>query len=188
MKTFSQFLEEARTFRVLRTAHYTSKENKDNILSGGFKSSRSSGTYHPDDNNDTVYTTPSSRVGNEYGKHSVSLKIINPKVSRTLSPRQYRAKLRELRNKNVEGDQLQKMAKEISPIQQSRRAISSGKSVVVVPNAHKNDPETTSNIPRGDYIMVNRDLANRSIDRNPQSMIRAKNKPRRRLPKLRSNS
>ena len=60
MKTFSEFLEEAKRVKVLRTAHYTSASNKENILKSGFTDSPSTGTYHPDDNKTTVYTTPSS--------------------------------------------------------------------------------------------------------------------------------
>jgi len=39
MKTFSEFLEEAKKIKVLRTAHYTSASNKENILKSGFRDS-----------------------------------------------------------------------------------------------------------------------------------------------------
>lgn len=41
MKTYSQFLEEEKRIKVLRTAHYTSASNKENILRSGFKDSPS---------------------------------------------------------------------------------------------------------------------------------------------------
>lgn len=186
MKTFHQFLEEARRMRVLRTAHYTSRENRNNILRGGFKSSPSTGAYHPDDTKNTVYTTPSSRVGSDYGGSRVSLKIMNPKVTKTLSPAQYRQKLGDLANQGVEGEQFRDKAKEISPVQHSRRSIASGSKVVIVPDAHRDGRQTDHHTPKGDYIMVDKDLANRSIDRNPAPIIPAKNKPRRRVPKIKS--
>jgi hypothetical protein len=37
MKTFQEFLDEARRMKVLRTAHYTSASNKAEILRSGFK-------------------------------------------------------------------------------------------------------------------------------------------------------
>ena len=79
MKTFSEFLEEAKRVKVLRTAHYTTPENKKEIMDKGFKDSPSSGTYHPKGKS-VVYTTPKSGVGNDYGTKPVSLKIVNQKT------------------------------------------------------------------------------------------------------------
>jgi hypothetical protein len=173
MKTFSTFIAEARKMRILRTAHYTRGEAKNNIMSKGFQNSMSTGTYHPGDNKSTVYTTPSSRVGKDYGHSRVNLKIVNPQIKSTLSPKQYREKIKDLASKH-EGEELQQKAKEISPIQQSRDAISQGTKIVRVPDAHH---QGAGNI-RGSYIMVNKDVANKSIDKNPQPTIRS-NQPRR---------
>ena len=94
MKTFSEFLDEAKKRqKVLRTKHYTTPENKKEIMSKGFKDSPSSGTYHPQGKS-VVYTTPSSRVGNDYGTRPVSLRIVNPKTHSTDSPKNYRSKLK----------------------------------------------------------------------------------------------
>ncbi len=178
MKTYSEFIEEAKRIKVLRTAHYTSASNKENILKSGFKDSPSTGTYHPDDNKKTVYTTPKSRVGTEYGRSRVNLRIVNPKVKSTLSPGQYRDKVRSLSSKHS-GDEMQQKAKEISPIQQSREAIKKGAKVVRVPDAHGGFiPKPGA--PKGSYIMVDKDTANKSIDKNPPPAIRASNKPKRR--------
>lgn len=177
MKTYSLFIEEARKrMTVLRTAHYTSSTNKENILKSGFKDSPSTGTYHPDNHKRTVYTTPSSRVGSDYGHSRVNLKIVNPKIQKTNSPETYRQKVKDLVMKH-DGDDLQKRAKEISPIQQSRRAIEQGHPVVKVPRAHGGFHPTEGK-PQGSYIMVDRDVANKSIDRNPSPTIKS-NKPRR---------
>jgi len=172
-KTFSEFLEEAKRIKVLRTAHYTSASNKENILKSGFRDSRT-GTYHPDDNKRTVYTTPSSIVGNDYGNRRVSLSIVNPKTKSTLSPNQYRDRVKELA-KNNEGENLMNKAKKISPIVQSRDSIESGTKIVRVPDAHRHGAGKV----RGSYIMVDKDVANKSIDENPPPTIRAKDKAKR---------
>lgn len=174
MKTFSQFLEEARRMRVLRTAHYTSRSNKENIMRSGFKDSPSTGSYHPDDRKDIVYTTPSSRVGSDYGGSRVNLKVVNPKVKSTISPGQYRNKVKELASKYT-GDEMQQKAKEISPFVQSREAIKSGEKIVRVPDAHKQSAGPV----RGSYIMMDKELANKSIDKTPSRTMRAKSKKRR---------
>lgn len=174
MKTFSQFIKEARRMKILRTAHYTTASNQDKIMKSGFVDSTSTGTYHPDENKKTVYTTPSSRVGTEYGRSRVNLRIVNPKVKSTMSPGQYRNKVKELASKHT-GDEMQQKAKEISPVVQSREAIKKGAKVVRVPDAHKQSAGPV----RGSYIMVDKDVANKSIDRNPQPTMRARDKQRR---------
>lgn len=177
MKTFNQFIEEARRIRVLNTAHYTNYSNKENILKSGFKDSPSTGTYHPDDNKRTVYTTPSSRVGNDYGRSRVNLKIVNPKTTRTNSPIDYRNKVKKLSTAHS-GDDLQQKAKELSPIQQSRNAIKSGSKVVVVPNAHGGFMPKEGGA-KGSYVMVDKDVANKSISRAPSATMRSASKPKR---------
>lgn len=184
MKTFNEFIEEARKLRILRTAHYTNNDSKAKILQSGFKDSPSTGAYHPDNNKRTVYTTPSSRVGRDYGHARVNLKIMNPKATVTNSPGQYSKKVKELVMRH-EGDDLQQRAKEESPYHQSRRAISAGSKIVIAPDAHQVGRSVDR--AKGSYIMVDRDVANKSIDRSPQNQIRATNKPRRKKPKVRTN-
>jgi hypothetical protein len=175
MKTYSQFIAEAaRRQRVLRTHHYTSASNKESIIRSGFRDSTSTGTYHPDDNKRTVYTTPSARVGSDYGSKRVSLKIVNPKVRSTLSPNQYRDKVKSLAQKH-DGEDLRQKAKEISPVVQARKAVKDGNKVVRVPDAHRHGAGKV----RGSYIMVDKDTANKSIDKNPRPTIRATDKPKR---------
>jgi len=103
MKTYQQFLEEStKRIKVLRTKHYTTPQTQKEILQKGFKDSPSSGTYHPQGKS-VVYTTPSSRVGNDYGTRPVSLRIVNPKVHSTSSPQKYRKDLKSwLRNASDE--------------------------------------------------------------------------------------
>lgn len=73
---------------------------------------------------------------------------------------------------------MQQKAKQISPIQQSREAIKKGAKVVRVPDAHGGFiPKPGA--PKGSYIMVDKDTANKSIDRNPQPTIRSEKKPKR---------
>ena len=175
-KTFSEFLEEAKRIKVLRTAHYTSASNKENILKSGFRDSPSTGTYHPDDNKRTVYTTPSSRVGNDYGTRPVSLRIVNPKTHSTDSPKEYRTKNKHWMRTASDADVVSNRNKPIDPRKQSRSAIESGKKIVRVPDAHENP---MMKVPRGSYIMVDKDVANKSIDENPPPTIRAKDKTKR---------
>lgn len=175
MKTFKEFITEAKRIRVLRTAHYTSNDNKSKILRGGFKDSPSTGAYHPDDNKRTVYTTPSSRVGGDYGYARVNLAIVNPKMTTTNTPTQYKSKVKDI-VQNYTGDDLQQKAKEASPFHQSRRAISSGAKIVRAPDAHEVGRSRGN---KGSYIMVDKDVANKSISKNPPPTIKARNRPRR---------
>jgi hypothetical protein len=171
MKTFNQFIEESKQLRILRTAHYTTKENKDKILQKGFEPGPT-GAYHPRDSqywHKTVYTTPSSRIGRDYGKSKVDLKIVNPKIKSTTSKKDYKEKVKSL-SKKYSGDDLTQRAKQLSPHVQSAEAIKKGEKVVRVPDAHYDK--------KGSYIMIDKDVANKSIDRNPQPTIRNPNKPR----------
>ena len=59
---------------------------------------------------------------------------------------------------------------------QSRKAIRGGSKVIRVPDAHENP---LMKVPRGSYIILDKDTANKSIDRNPAPTIRAKGKERR---------
>ena len=176
MKTFSEFLEEAKRVRVLRTKHYTTPENKKEIMTKGFKDSPSSGTYHPQGKS-VVYTTPASRVGNDYGTRPVSLRIVNPKTHSTDSPKEYRTKNKHWMRTASDADVVSNRNKPIDPRKQSRSAIESGKKIVRVPDAHENP---MMKVPRGSYIMVDKEVANKSIDKNPQPTMRASDKPKRR--------
>jgi hypothetical protein len=175
MKTFQEFLEEAKRVRVLRTKHYTTPENKKEIMDKGFKDSPSSGTYHPKGKS-VVYTTPSSRVGNDYGTRPVSLRIVNPKTHSTDSPKGYRSKLKSWMRDVSDDDLVKDKNRPKDPRKQSKSAIESGKKIVRVPDAHENP---LRKVPRGSYIMVDKEVANKSIDKNPQPTMRAKDKAKR---------
>lgn len=175
MKTFKEFIAEARRMRVLRTAHYTSNDSKASIMRGGFKDSPSTGAYHPDDNKRTVYTTPSSRVGRDYGHAKVSLNLVNPKVTNVNSRKKWKEKVKEIVMKH-DGYDLQKKAREAHPAEQSKKAIASGAKIVRAPDAHEIGGEKGA---KGSYIMVDKDVANKSISKNPPPTIRAKGKPQR---------
>lgn len=177
MKTYSEFITEARKkVRVLRTAHYTSPENKKKIMDTGFKDSPSSGTYHPDDRKGIVYTTPSSRVGNDYGTRPVSLRIVNPKIHSTDSPKNYRLKLKSWMRDASDEDLVKDENRPTDPRKQSKSAIESGEKIVRVPDAHENP---LRKVPKGSYIMVDKEVANKSIDKNPQPTIKASVKGKR---------
>jgi hypothetical protein len=177
MKTYSQFITEARKkVKVLRTAHYTSRSNKAEIMRSGFKDSPSTGTYHPDDRKGIVYTTPSSRVGNDYGSARVSMRMVNPKVTKTDSPKGYRSKLKSWMKDASDEDLVKDKNRPTDPRKQSKSAIESGKKIVRVPDAHENPMRK---VPRGSYIMVDKEVANKSIDKNPQPTMRASDKPKR---------
>lgn len=175
MKTFSEFLEEAKRVRVLRTKHYTSPENKKEIMNKGFKDSPSSGTYHPQGKS-VVYTTPSSRVGNDYGTRPVSLRIVNPKIDSTDSPKGYRSKLKSWMRDASDEDLVKDKNRPTDPRKQAKSAIESGKKIVRVPDAHENPMRK---VPKGSYIMVDKEVANKSIDKNPPPTMRAKDKAKR---------
>ena len=176
MKSYTQFITEARKkVRVLRTKHYTTPENKKEIMSKGFKDSPSSGTYHPQGKS-VVYTTPSSRVGNDYGTRPVSLRIVNPKTHSTDSPKGYRSKLKSWMRDASDEDLVKDKNRPTDPRKQSKSAIESGKKIVRVPDAHENPMRK---VPKGSYIMVDKEVANKSIDKNPQPTMRASDKPKR---------
>lgn len=176
MKTYKQFLEESsRKIRVLKTKHYTTPENQKEILQKGFKDSPSSGTYHPQGKS-VVYTTPASRVGTDYGTRPVNLKIVNPKVHSTNSPQKYRKDLKSWMRNASDKDLVADKNRPIDPRKQAKSAIKKGEKIVRVPDAHENPMRK---VPRGSYIMVDKDVANKSIDRNPQPTIKASDKPKR---------
>jgi len=175
-KTFEQFILEAKRIKVLRTAHYTSASNKNEIMRSGFKDSPSTGTYHPDDRKGIVYTTPSSRVGNDYGSSRVSMRMVNPKVTKTDSPKGYRSKLKSWMRDASDEDIVSDTNRPTDPRKQSKSAIESGKKIVRVPDAHENP---LRKVPKGSYIMLDKEVANKSIDKNPQPTIRAKDKAQR---------
>jgi hypothetical protein len=179
MKTYNQFISEAaKRQRVLRTAHYTSRQSRDEILKSGFKDSPSTGTYHPDDKKGIVYTTPKSRVGNDYGSSRVNLRLINPKKKNTDSPRDFGKNIKSwMRDASIE-DINAKKGKPTSAVDQAKSEFKKGEKVVRVPDAHGGFTPRKG-APRGSYIMMDKEVANKSIDKNPPPAIKATNKPKR---------
>ena len=178
MKTFQEFLDEAKRMRVLRTAHYTSRSNKENILRSGFKDSPSTGTYHPDDRKDVVYTTPSSRVGSDYGGSRVNLRLVNPKIKSTDSPRDFGKNIKKWMASSSIEDINDKKGKPTSSVDQAKSAFKKGEKIVRVPNAHGGFTPREGQA-QGSYVMMDKDVANKSIDRTPSRTMRAKGKKRR---------
>lgn len=168
MKTYRSFITEAkRRIKILRTAHYTDRKSKESIMSQGFNRSPSSGAYHSDEH-DVIYTTPQSRAGRDYGSHRVSLSIVNPKIHKTDAPQDYGKNLKNWMS-NASDDDLVKGKNRPKPAHlASREALSQGAKVVKIPSAGQK---------RGhDYIMINRELANRSISKNPPPFISKRRK------------
>jgi hypothetical protein len=178
MKTFQEFLDEARRMRVLRTAHYTSASNKDEIMRSGFRDSPSTGTYHPDERKDIVYTTPSSRVGSDYSHSRVNLRMVNPEITSTDSPRDFGKNIKSWMSSASDEDINSKKGKPTSAPDQAKSAFKKGAKVVRVPDAHGGFTPREGQ-PRGSYVMMDKETANKSIDRNPQTTIRSKDKKRR---------
>jgi hypothetical protein len=178
MKTFSEFIAEARRMRVLRTAHYTSASNKENILKTGFQDSPSTGTYHPDERKGVVYTTPSSRVGSDYGGSRVNLRVVNPRMTNTDSPRDFGKNIKRWMASASDEDIADKKGKPTSSVDQAKAAFKQGAKVVRVPNAHGGFTPRPGQA-QGSYVMMDKDVANKSIVTNPQPTIRAKGKERR---------
>lgn len=177
MKTFQEFIEEAKRIRVLRTSHYTSASSKDEILRSGFKDSPSTGTYHPDDRKGIVYTTPSSRVGSDYGGSRVNLKLVNPKVKSTDSPRDFGKNIKNWMASASDEDIANKKGKPTSSVDQAKAAFKKGEKVVRVPNAHGGFTPRPGQA-QGSYVMMDKDTANKSIDRTPSRMLKARGKER----------
>lgn len=174
-KTYAQFIAETRRIRVLRTAHYTSPSNKNEILKSGFKDSPSTGAYHPDDRKGIVYTTPSSRVGSDYGGSRVNLKLVNPKMTNTDSPRNFGKNIKKWMASASDDDLVTDRGRPTSSVDQARSAFKQGEKIVRVPNAHGGFTPRPRQA-QGSYIMMDKDVANKSIDRNPSPTIKAKNK------------
>ena len=159
MKSYQEFIEEAKRIRVLRTAHYTSSSNKNEILKSGFKDSPSTGTYHPDDQKGIVYTTPSARVGSDYGSSRVNLRLVNPKMKSTDSPRDFGKNIKSWMASASDEDINDKKGKPTSSVDQAKSAFKKGEKVV--------------------RVMMDKDTANKSIDKNPSPIMRVRNKPKR---------
>jgi hypothetical protein len=177
-KTFEEFINEARRMRVLRTAHYTTASNKSEIMRSGFRDSPSTGSYHPDERKDIVYTTPSSRVGSDYSHSRVNLRLVNPKVTSTDSPRDFGKKIKSWMSSASDDDIADKKGKPTSASDQAKSAFKQGAKVVRVPNAHGGFTPREGQ-PEGSYIMIDKETANKSIDRNPSTTFRAKGKTKR---------
>ena len=177
-KTFREFLEEARRMRVLRTAHYTDRSTKRSMLDQGLRSgTRSDGTYH-DKGMNVLYTTPSSRVGSDYGTERVNFKLVNPKVTRINSPKTYGSRFKDWMRNASDDDLAKNRNRPEDSFKQSRREIRGGAKILRVPDAHGgHDQPRKGN--SGSYVILDKDTANKSIDRNPQPTIRAKGKERR---------
>lgn len=178
VKTFTQFIDEARRMRVLRTAHYTSASNKENILKSGFKDSPSTGTYHPDDQKGIVYTTPSSRVGTDYGYSRVNLRVVNPRMTSTDSPRDFGKNIKKWTATASDEDLAAGKGRPTSSVNQAKAAFQKGDKIVRVPNAHGGFTPRPGQA-QGSYVMMDKDVANKSIDRAPSRTMRAKGKQRR---------
>jgi hypothetical protein len=178
MKTFSQFIEEARRMKILRTAHYTSNSANHEIMRSGFKDSPSTGTYHPDNRKGIVYTTPSPKVGSDYGHSRVNLRLVNPKVTKTDSPMDFGKNIKHWVSTASDEDLVSDKGRPTSAVDQARSAFKSGAKIVKVPKAHGGFIPREGQ-PQGSYIMVDKDVANKSIDKNPQPTMRAKGKQRR---------
>ena len=178
-RDFFDFITEARRrMKVLRTAHYTSASNKAEILRSGFKDSPSTGTYHPDDRKGIVYTTPSSRVGGDYGYSRVNLRLVNPKMKSTDSPRDFGKNIKRWMSSASDEDINDKKGKPTSAVDQARSAFKKGDKVVRVPNAHGGFTPRPGQA-QGSYVMMDKEVANKSIDRTPSRTMKAKGKKRR---------
>lgn len=179
MKSYSEFITEARRrVRVLRTAHYTSRSNKDEILRSGFRDSPSTGTYHPDDRKGIVYTTPSSRVGSDYGYSRVNLRLVNPRMANTDSPRDFGKNIKSWMASSSIEDINDKKGKPTSSVDQAKSAFKKGEKVVRVPNAHGGFTPREGQA-QGSYVMMDKEVANKSIDKNPPPTVKAKDKQKR---------
>jgi hypothetical protein len=178
MKTFSEFITEARRMRVLRTAHYNNSSAIRDIHDTGFRQgTRSDGTYH-DKGMNVVYTTPSSRVGADYGSKRVHFKLVNPEVTNIDSPKNYGKRIKDWMRNSSDDDLVNDRNRPKDSFKQSREAIRDGSKVIRVPDAHGGHDEPIKGN-KGSYIILDKEVANKSIDRNPSPTFRAKGKTRR---------
>lgn len=169
MKTYKEFIIEARRrMRVLNTTHYTSGDSANSIRSSGFRRSPSDGAYHSSEH-DVVYTTPSRQVGGEYGHAKIPLRIVNPRLTRTKSPKQHGPDMKHWVSTASDDDLVADRNKPKTAYDQAKSALSKGSNVVFVPDAHGGPFETKN---RGPYVVVDRNKANKSIVRTPNIRMR----------------
>jgi hypothetical protein len=161
-----------RQLRILHTAHYTSPSTRNDILQHGLRpGTRSDGAYH-DKGMSVLYTTPSPGVGADYGTAAVHFKVMNPRVTRIDSPKTYGARLKDWMRNSSDDDLVSNKNRPQTSYDQARNAIRSGAKVIRVPDAHGAPYEEMPKERRGDYVILDKDVANRSIDRNPRPVIR----------------
>lgn len=177
-KTFEQFIDEARRMRVLRTAHYNTASAVRDIHDTGFRQgTRSDGAYH-DKGMNVLYTTPSSRVGSDYGYRRVNFKLVNPQVTTIDSPKNYGKRLKDWMRNSSDDDLVNDRNRPKDSFKQSREAIRGGSKVIRIPDAHGGHDEPKKGN-RGSYIILDKDVANKSIDRNPRPTIKSTGKRRK---------
>lgn len=75
MKTFQEFIAEAKRIKFYTLHHGTSPEAKKSIQQSGFRNSGSAGAYGPG-----VYTSTNRRVANVHGSSTITMRVPAKKV------------------------------------------------------------------------------------------------------------
>jgi hypothetical protein len=153
MKTFQEFIAEAKRLRFTRVYHGTSKSNADKIKSGGFKDSEH-GVY-----GSGVYTSTSRNVARRYsrdagassGQHNVDSGVVS-----SLIPSK---KVKTIRQSSPESQEGRNRSKELRQ---------SGQPAVRVKNAatgHETAKPGGGYEKESDYVIVDPNTANKGIEK-----------------------
>jgi hypothetical protein len=103
---------------------------------------------------------------------------VNPKVIKTDSPRDFGKNIKRWMSSASDEDIANKKGKPTSSVDQAKAAFKKGDKIVRVPNAHGGFTPKEGQA-QGSYVMMDKDVANKSIDRTPSRTMRSKGKERR---------
>jgi len=142
MKTFQEFIAEAKRLKLHTLHHGTSPEGKKSIQKTGLKKSID-GAYGPG-----VYSSSNRRISNVHGDSTITMKVPAKKV----------------KTKDVES---------------GTDALDKDNSVVRIPNAGTITSAYRNLKGKKDFVVLDQDVANKHIVKNPQPTMRASNKSRR---------
>jgi hypothetical protein len=163
-RTFESFMNEARRFRTRTLIHSTSRDSKAKIHDKGFTDSQSSGSY-----GQGVYTAPSRRITRDYGHSDVTIRIPAKGVHKVDSQKNYNKKIQHWAKHSDMND----TDSPVPPERASKEALKSGAKAVKVPGAHAITNKDKDD-PKGSYVILNKDYADKHIVKNPAPTMKNK--------------
>jgi len=142
MKTFQEFIAEAKRLKLYTLHHGTSPEVKKSIQKSGFKNSPD-GAYGPG-----VYSSTNRRISNVSGDSTITMRVPAKKV----------------KTKDVKS---------------GTDVLDKDNSAVRVPNAGTRTSAYRNLKGEKNFVVLDKDVANRHTVKNPQPTMRASDKSRR---------